>query len=252
MARGLRNANRHAISGQDEEKEGFWVSYTDLMSGLVIIFALVLMVAIFDMQKAYNETKVAVEQKKEAIKEQQKMIEDVVGVKSKLIAELVNKFKDSKSLKLEVDPQTGAIRFQGGVFFATNSTEITPQGRKYLETFIPQYIGILLSDQFKNEIAQIIVEGHTDKKGGYLYNLNLSQGRALAVVTEIYSPKFREFDHKELLKSVITANGRSYSMPIYKSNGDINEERSRRVEFKFRLKDDEVLDKIQKMVSENE
>ncbi|QIZ08471.1 OmpA family protein [Priestia megaterium] len=251
MARGLRNANRHASSGHEDEKEGFWVSYTDLMSGLVIIFALVLMVAIFDMQNAYNETKVAVEQKNEAIKKQQKMIEDVVGVKSKLIAELVKEFKTSK-LKPEIDRQTGAIRFSGGVFFDENSTEITKKGREYLEEFIPQYTKILLSDQFKGEIAQIIVEGHTNTKGGYLYNLNLSQGRALSVVTEIYSPTFRKFNNKELLKNVITANGRSYSMPIYDSKGKIDAEKSRRVEFKFRLKDDEVLDKIQKLVNEDE
>src|SRR5213595_2017688 len=109
MARGLRNVNRQSISGHEEEKEGFWVSYTDLMAGLVIIFALVLVVAIFNMQNAYNETKVAVEQKKETIKKQQKMIEDVVGVKSKIIAELVKAFKDS-NLDLQVDPQTGTIR----------------------------------------------------------------------------------------------------------------------------------------------
>jgi outer membrane protein OmpA-like peptidoglycan-associated protein len=249
MARGLRTINRQPISGHEEEKEGFWVSYTDLMSGLVIIFALVLLVAIFNMQNAYNETKVAVEQKNEAIKKQQKMIEDVVGVKSKIIAELVKAFKDS-NLDLQVDPQTGAIRFSGGVFFASNSTEISPQGRQYLEQFIPKYIGILLSDQFKNQIAQVIVEGHTDTKGGYLFNLNLSQGRALAVVSEIYSPTFPKFKNQEYLSKVITANGRSYSMPIYDSNYNIDADKSRRVEFKFRLKDDEVLDKIQKMVNQ--
>jgi outer membrane protein OmpA-like peptidoglycan-associated protein len=251
MARGFRNANRHATSSHEEEKEGFWVSYTDLMSGLVIIFALVLLVAIFDMQKSYTEAKVVVEEKNEAIKKQQKMIEEVVGVKTKIIAQLVKAFKDSNS-PLEVDPQTGAIRFSGGVFFDTDSTEVSLQGRQYLEEFIPQYIGILLSDQFKDEIAQIIVEGHTDSNGSYLYNLNLSQGRALSVVSEIYSLTFPKFENQEYLSKIITANGRSFSMPILDSNGNIDADKSRRVEFKFRLKDDQVLDKIQKMVSENE
>ncbi|WP_144530125.1 OmpA family protein, partial [Peribacillus simplex] len=82
----------------------------------------------------------------------------------------------------EVDPQTGAIRFSGGVFFESNSSEVSPTGREYLEEFIPQYINILLSDRFRDEISQIIVEGHTDTAGGYLYNLQLSQDRALSVV----------------------------------------------------------------------
>ena len=118
MARGLRNANRHSNSGHEEEKESIWVSYTDLMSGLVIIFALVLMVAIFKMHSAYEEAQVAVEEKQAAIEEQRKMIEEVVGVKSEIIAQLVKAFQDS-NLNLDVDPQTGAIRFSGGVFFSS-------------------------------------------------------------------------------------------------------------------------------------
>ena len=251
MARGLRNANRHSNSGHEEEKESIWVSYTDLMSGLVIIFALVLMVAIFKMHSAYEEAQVAVEEKQAAIEEQRKMIEEVVGVKSEIIAQLVKAFQDS-NLNLDVDPQTGAIRFSGGVFFSSNSTEISPNGRKYLEEFIPQYVGILLSDQFKDDISQIIVEGHTDTEGGYLYNLNLSQGRALSVVQEIYDPTFPKFKNKEQLSKIITANGRSYSIPIYDSNGKIDANKSRRVEFTFRLKDDQVLEEIEELVKEDE
>ncbi|MED2971810.1 OmpA family protein [Fictibacillus sp. B-59209] len=246
MARGIRNANRYTDSSDEGEKESVWVSYTDLMSGLVIIFALVLMIAIYNMHNSYEKSKAEIKDKQEQIEKQRKMIKDVVGVKSEIIAALMKAFKDS-NLNLQVDPQTGAIRFSGGVFFSSNSTHITPSGKKYLEEFIPQYIGILLSDQFKGEVSQIIVEGHTDRKGGYLFNLNLSQGRALSVVKEIYSPSFPKFKNKEELSSIITANGRSYSVPIYYKR-KIDAEKSRRVEFTFRLKDDEVLKKIEGMM----
>ena len=46
------------------------------------------------------------------------------------------------------------------------STEISANGRKYLEEFIPQYVGILLSDYCRRNM---------DTEGGYLYNLNLSR-----------------------------------------------------------------------------
>ena len=136
--------------------------------------------------------------------------------------------------------------------FRANSTEISSNGRKYLEEFIPQYVGILLSDQFKDDISQIIVEGHTDTNGGYLYNLNLSQGRALSVVQEIYDPTFPNFKNKDELSKIITANGRSFSVPIYNSKGKIDANKSRRVEFTFRLKDDQVLEEIEKLVKEDE
>lgn len=251
MARGFRNSKRYSLSEQTEEKESFWVSYTDLMSGLVIIFALVLMVAMYNMQDTFEKANAEIQEKKETIDKQNKMIEDVVGVKAQLIDELVRAFKDSK-LNLQVDPQTGAIRFSGGVFFETNSTKVSDAGKEYLNEFIPKYIGIILSDQFRDDIAQIIVEGHTDTKGGYLYNLNLSQGRALSVVQEIYSKGFTDFQYKDQLQNIITANGRSYSIPIYDKSGKIDANKSRRVEFKFRLKDDQVLDKIQNMVDKDE
>ncbi|SFC95278.1 OmpA family protein [Bacillus sp. UNCCL81] len=244
MARGFRNIRRYPSVGHEEEKESFWVSYTDLMSGLVIIFALVLMIAMFTMQDSFEKSQ-------KTIKEKNKVIEDIVGVKTKLIDQLVKEF-DNSNLQLQVDPNTGAIRFSGGVFFASDSTEITPQGRKYLEEFIPKYVDILMSKEFKNEVSQIIVEGHTDKQGTYLYNLNLSQGRALSVVQEIYSPDFPKFKHQQELSSIITANGRSYSVPIKGKNGQIDPNKSRRVEFKFRLKDDQVIEKINEMVKANE
>lgn len=250
MARGYRSAKRHLSHSHEEEKESFWVSYTDLMSGLLVIFALVLMVAMFNMQSTFEESKAAIAEKEEALKKQNEMIEEIVGVKMEIIRELVATFKDS-NLNMEVDQQTGAIRFSGGVFFETNSSEVSPTGQKYLEEFIPKYIGILLSDQFRDEVSQIIVEGHTDTASGYLYNLKLSQDRALSVVQKISAPEFPNFEHREELSKVITANGRSFSVPILNEEGQIDAEKSRRVEFKFRLKDDEVLDKIQDMVKEN-
>jgi outer membrane protein OmpA-like peptidoglycan-associated protein len=251
MARGYRTAKRHLSHSQEEEKDSFWVSYTDLMSGLLVIFALVLMIAMFNMQSTYEETQAVIAEKEEALEQQNEMIEELVGVKSDIVRELVKAFEES-NLNLEIDKQTGAIRFSGGVFFETASSEISSSGQQYLEQFIPEYIGILLSDQFRDEISQIVVEGHTDTEGGYLYNLKLSQDRALSVVQKISAPEFPDFPHREVVTNVITANGRAFSVPIYNNDGQIDFEKSRRVEFKFRLKDDEVLDKIQDMVAEHE
>jgi chemotaxis protein MotB len=134
------------------------------------------------------------------------------------------------------------------VFFDKNSSTVSAKGVDYLEDFIPKYIEILMSDQFRDEIAQIIVEGHTDSDGGYLYNLQLSQDRALAVAQQVFAPNFPKFKYQEELKTVITANGRSFSVPILDKNGEMDPDKSRRVEFKFRLKDEQLLEKLQGMM----
>lgn len=257
MARGFRSMKRFPPLSHEEEKESPWVSYTDLMSALLIIFALVIMITMYDTQNAYEQQQEAIQQTTDAIKEKEeaidqknKMIEEVIGVKSQIIQELVKAFSDSK-LELQVDQQTGAIRFSGGVFFDKKSSTVSMKGTEYLEDFIPQYINILLSDRFRDEISQIIVEGHTDTDGGYMYNLKLSQDRALSVVQQVFAPEFPKFSYQEELKTVITANGRSFSVPILDDSGVIDLDKSRRVEFKFRLKDDLLLDKLQGLMTED-
>lgn len=237
MARGYRSYRRYNQQQIEEDNSSFWMSYSDLMSALLLMFALFLMVSILDNQSS--------------IEAKDAMIEELIGIKTQIIEELVAAFEDS-DLEMEVDPQTGAIRFSGGVLFDFNDRSISDQGREYLETFIPKYIGILLSPQFREDIAQIIVEGHTDTQGSYLYNLNLSQARALSVVEEIFSEDFPEFEHQEDLKTVITANGRSFSIPILDEDGEVLADESRRVEFQFKLKDEELIEQIQIMVSQND
>ena len=62
--------------------------------------------------------------------------------------------------------------------------------------------------KIKKELSQIIIEGHTDDVGSYIYNMELSQKRAFEVIKYIYD-EMPNFKGKEELKSYITANGRS-------------------------------------------
>src|SRR5690625_2574239 len=213
------------------------MSYSDLMSSLLLTFALLLMVNMFGNQSEMEA--------------KDKMIEEVLGVKARLIEELNNAFIDS-NLEMEIDPQTGAIRFSSGVFFDFNSADLSEEGKKSLHSFVPEYLGVLLSPEFHGHIAQIIIEGHTDEEGSYLYNLELSQSRAFSVTEEIFSEDFPEFKEKEELRYLITSNGRSYMVPILDVNNNIDQDKSRRVEFKFRLKDEEIIQQIQELVHENE
>ena len=52
----------------------------------------------------------------------------------------------------------------------------------------------------------------------------------------------------EKLREILTAKGRSYSDPIYNEDGTINMDASRRVEFKFRMKDSEMIDEIRNIL----
>src|SRR5699024_8785529 len=135
-------------------------SYSDLMSALLFVFALLLM-----SNMLANQTE---------IEKKDKMIDEVLGVKARLIEELTIAFNDS-NLEMEIDPHTGAILFSSGVFYDYDSSTLTKEGSENLKNFVPKYINVLLSEEFKDHISQVIIEGHTDLEGTYLYNLELSQ-----------------------------------------------------------------------------
>jgi chemotaxis protein MotB len=213
----------------------YWMSYADLMSAMLMVFALLLTLVILDYR--------------ELLEKKEKEIQQVVSVKTEIIKALTEEFAKS-NMAIEIDQQTGAIRFPGSVLFEMNSSEISNEGKAFLKQFIPKYMGILLQERFRNEISSIIIEGHTDKQGTYMYNMSLSQDRAYSVLEYIYSNEFPGFKERELSKKYITANGRSFSSPLTNEKGEYDANRSRRVEFLFRLKDDEAIKAIEKLVNE--
>ena len=99
----------------------------------------------------------------------------------------------------------------------------------------------------KENIDRIVIEGHTDSDGGYLYNLKLSQERALSVMNYLSTLPIAK---KYSLEKYLTASGRSYLDRVIK-DGTEDKEASRRIEFKFRLKNQNAFYEIEKILDEN-
>ena len=187
------------------------------------------------------------------MQQQQEKLDKLIGVRSE-IAEALKKEFDDTSLGVRVDPQTGAIAFDSSIMFDFNDAELKPEGTDFLKQFVPRYLSILLQDDFRDYISEIIIEGHTDTVGDYLFNLELSQKRALSVAKFCLQEGNADFsmdiDIAELRK-LVTANGRSFSDPVYNSDGSINMDASRRVEFKFRLKDEDMISEMSDILAGN-
>ncbi|HHH37826.1 MAG TPA: OmpA family protein, partial [Epsilonproteobacteria bacterium] len=96
----------------------------------------------------------------------------------------------------------------------------------------------------KPHLDKIIIEGHTDSDGGYLYNLDLSQRRAFAVMNYLLTLDFAE---KYNIKPLITASGRS-CLDAIKVNGIEDKDASRRIEIKFRLKNEDAMHEIERVL----
>lgn len=227
--------NKRYLESLPEEQPSFWMSYADIMAGLLFIFILILLYTVYDYRTELGN--------------KQEQIDRMLGLRRDIISTLTNEFKDT-NLQLEIDTQTGAIRFPGGVFFAVDSYSITEEGKEYLKEFVPRYVNVILGSRFRDYIAQIIIEGHTDNDGTYLYNLELSQNRTLEAAKYILGNEF-DFTYKDILKTYLTANGRSFSHPVLTNKGKIDKAKSRRVEFKFRLRDEEMISDLRAALTPN-
>lgn len=294
------------------ENGSFWISYSDMMAGMLFTFALILFMAVYqlvDLQQKKTielETKEAqlstqqsllidqeaelkdkeellatttlmlqqqqaeleenrtaltaaqqslslqqskIEEQAALLAAQQSEIDKLIGMRSRIIEELRDELRGA-GLDAVVDKNTGAIAFTGAVLFDSGKNQLKDSGKALLNAFIPVYIRTLMSEENDDYVAEIIIEGHTDTDGTYLSNLALSQERALAVVTYCLSGEMTglSYAEKEVLQSIITANGRSYSDPVYAADGTVDKEASRRVVFKFRMKDSEMIDQMSEIL----
>lgn len=186
------------------------------------------------------------------LENQQQQIEALVGMKTRIITSLSSALKDS-GISATVDQTTGSIALESDVLFESGKYELTARGKDFVDRFLPVYLNVLFSEEYKSYVSEIIVEGHTDSTGGYLSNLELSQQRALAVASYVLGSDCRAVsaDVKNQLRPVVTVNGRSFSDRIFDANGVENMAASRRVVFKFRLTDEQMIQQLRQILEED-
>ena len=227
-------------------KHNIWMSVSDLMTGLMVIF---LFIAISYIRK---------------VQENQNVLTDYVETKTQLHDKLVNEFEgDTKRWQMTIGKDL-SMRFNNPqVLFASGEADLTPEFKQILDEFLPKYFNILLHDSLRSKIVEIRIEGHTDDvpapqfdKDSYIANVILSQMRSLSVLRYFRAmPIFETYseEEKRLLEYWFTANGLSYGKSVDR-NGEytihtllpIDKDRSRRVEFRIVTSGEEVLENFVK------
>ena len=289
---------------QDEETT-YWLSYSDMMAGLLLTFVLVIALTVlhaniqFDMkqqellgkekelfiqadalEKAQalakeQQAKISVQQSqldeqaerltlqkakldeqeelltrqsdlleelKYIMESQQAKLDRIIGVRSELIEALKAEFDDS-ALQISVDEKSGAITMDSSILFEYNQDELKDSGAAFLSEFLPRYTKILMDPKYREYVSEIVIEGHTDTVGDYLFNLDLSQKRAYSVAQYCMAGENSVLSESErkALQEVLTSSGKSFSNPVLNPDGTVDMEASRRVEILFRLKDEEMI-----------
>ncbi len=227
-------------------KEHYWPAYADLMTLLMMVF-LFISVSFLSRVKEQEENK-------------KKILEEYKSFKNNICIRLKNEFENEKkkwgnmeiSCDLSVrfnDPQT---------LFATGKADLTDRFKAILDEFTPRYFAILMEDTIYSKLVEVRIEGHTDTvsfgagKDSYMENMSLSHARSREVLA--YMRRCPCFNSK--LQAILTANGYSFARPLdddknyaYETGKKINNEYSRRVEFRLITKSESVIERLQNQFS---
>lgn len=193
---------------------------------------------------------VDLDEKTELLTTQQARIDKIIGVKAEVVASLQQEFANN-NVNVNIDAQTGALTLDANVMFDVDEAELTEEGERALRQILPIYCKVLLQERHLPYLAEIIIDGYTDTDGNYGYNLYLSQQRSLAVAQFLIDNQWEFLNEGEIanLEQYLTVNGHSEASPVLDANGNVDKAASRRVEVKFRLKDDQMITELSEIMT---
>lgn len=205
----------------NEQNNIFWVTMTDLMTALVLVFIVLFFYTY--VTSYYEKIQGSLEQKK--------------------AAEALQSTLKEQNINVNVD-SSGVVKISDLELFDVNSYELSENGKNYLSKFSPAYLNSIFSnDYLKENVEKIIIEGHTDSQTfagdfsedeQYMKNMELSLKRAYEVANYMTNTPYNKSNGSRLRKMIIV-EGASFSSPVIE-DGKEDFAKSRRVELKVVLK----------------
>ncbi len=209
------------------EQEEHWVSVSDLMAGLMMVFLLVAIIFMVNVEIERNKIRnVAI-------------LYD--HLRTDLYEDLVREFdKDLAAWGAEIDEDLSFRFSRSDLLFDRGDTNLKAEFQAILKNFFPRYLSIITSEKYRHDISEVRIEGHTSsiwsgetEDNAYILNMELSQSRTRSALAFLMAlPEVQQ--EKVWLKQNLTANGLSSSKPVISSTGLEDADRSRRVEFRLR------------------
>lgn len=201
---------------REEGEKPFWISFSDLMSALMVLFLVAMSVALLAVTKKQSDEEREEKDRGEAI--------------ARLMGEIE---KSAQLAGVRVTDRT--IDFGArGQFEREGQNTLSPQQRDLLLKFTPELLDKLRSPDGAKWFKRAVVEGYASKTGTYLFNLNLSLERSERVLCELLrdgrSGDGLPLQDRKLIATRFFVGGASFN-----SLRD-SDDASRRIEFKLEFK----------------
>jgi outer membrane protein OmpA-like peptidoglycan-associated protein len=214
-----------------EEGESYFMSMTDMMVGLLLIFIILLVYFALNLQTKTAELTGANRTRAEILQDLQQSLQD-------------------KGLQVEIDTQTGVLRLPDDVLFDKGRFELSAAGQGAIDKVAAAMIEVLpcftSSDLCKGErsphlIDAVFVEGHTDKDVmvGAMNNYGLSVRRAEATFARLQEvrPELNGFRNAPSGQPgsapILGLSGYGPDRPIADGDDEAAKKRNRRIDLRF-------------------
>lgn len=239
-----RPITAHAV----QDTEGYYISISDLMAGLIFLFIITLMVFALNLAASHQDLKSKVKETELTLSE----LRDAKKVRSQLLME-IRDLLVAQHFTVQVNLEHGILRLQEEILFPFGSATLQPGGKVMLawlavifEDVLPCYTGTLEAPRpvecskrwYPGKVEAIFIEGHTDKvavseKCRFRDNWDLSAARATTYrfMTDS-SPHLNELTNQQG-QPIFSVSGYAEKRPL--RLGDTEEERrlNRRIDFRF-------------------
>jgi len=214
---GIQAAPKRRL-GKEVEKP-FWISYSDLMTSLMVLFLVVMMTALLSVTAGVQRSQAGEQRRNVLIRscmaEVEQYTRSIAGVR-------VSGY---------------SVDFGSLAHFQNNSSILSEEQERFLRRFVPRVLTVARTPDCAAFLKHVVVEGFASQSGSYLHNLELSTRRSEAVLCALLRPSAEyalSRDDRELIQDLFLIGGYSFNSSKH------NEDDSRRIELRlefYALKD---------------
>lgn len=217
------------ILQSNKENTEHWISLSDIMTALMMVFLLISIVYMIRVQESVDIPRIFKADEQQLYSQlQQNLDTKLTKWGATLSPDLTVRFNDQD------------------ILFKMGSAELQPAFKQALDDIFPIYFREMMKDNHIENMKEIRIEGHTssfwahgvDANTAYIYNMNLSQQRAQnTLIYLLNSPKLNTIE-KAWLKKKFRAIGYSSALTLDRSGQpaqfpqDEDARTSQRVEFR--------------------
>ena len=244
----LRPSRGRSNSNVDEENP-YWISFSDIMSGLLVVFILASLVLILQLTTEVDK----VEVKSQKIENSVQELKKANSIKNQILKEIQNELKESK-ISVEIVDNESVLRIPDDeLTFGPDRYDIPTSGDAFVRAALigqALYQSIIKGEREKY-LDTVFIEGHTDSQSSRVFkemgNWGLSTYRAISV-WKFWNEQLGSNNNLESLKN--HAGKPLFSVSGYASQRRLIEneitksdlQKNRRIDIRFTVKNPSISD----------